>query len=128
MSVLRAVTASYVNLLNQNLIITGSTQGNVIALSISSNTASLDLSLASFYTLQLIQGTNTYINVSNVKPGVTTTLLVATTGSATVSFPSYVKQPSGSVYVPTVTTGNDILTFISYDSNTLYVANVKNLI
>lgn len=123
-----AATASYVSSLNQSLIITGSTAGNVIALTISSNTASMDLSLANFYTLQLVQGTNTYINPSNIKPGVTNTLLVSTTGSATVSFPNSVKQPSGSIYVPTTTTSKDILTFISYDASTLYVANVKNMI
>lgn len=111
-----------------SLIVTGSTQGNVVALSISSNTASLDLSRASFYTLQLVPGTNTFINPTNIRPGVTSTLLVSTTGSATVSFPTSVKQPSGSAYTPTTTTGVDILTFISYDASTLYVANVKNLI
>lgn len=111
-----------------SLIVTGSTQGNVVALSITSNTASLDLSRASFYTLQLVAGTNTFINPSNIRPGVTSTLLISTTGSATVSFPTSVKQPSGSAYIPTTTTGVDILTFISYDASTLYVANVKNMI
>lgn len=111
-----------------SLIVTGSTQGNVTALTISSNTASLDLSQASFYTLQLVAGTNTFINPSNIRPGVTSTLLISTTGSATVSFPTSVKQPSGSAYTPTTTTGKDVLTFISYDASALYVANVKNLI
>ena len=111
-----------------SLIVTGSTQGNVVALTISSNTASLDLSQASFYTLQLVAGTNTFINPSNIRPGVTSTLLISTTGSATVSFPTTVKQPSGSAYIPTTTTGKDVLTFISYDASALYVANVKNLI
>jgi hypothetical protein len=129
-----ALTSSYLNSLTQNvdisgsLIITGSTQGNVIALSITSNTASLNLNQASFYTLQLVQGTNTFINPINIRPGVTSTLLISTTGSATVSFPSSIKQPSGSAYIPTTTTSKDILTFISYDASTLYVANVKNMI
>jgi hypothetical protein len=55
-------------------------------------------------------------------------LLVSTTGSATVSFPSFVKQPSGSSYIPTTTTGTDILTFASLDNTNLYLVNVKNLI
>lgn len=127
-SSLSVATASYVAPLNQTLIITGSTQGNVVTLSITSNTASLNLSLASFYTLQLVQGTNTYINPNNFKPGQSSMLLVSTTGSATVSFPSFVKQPSGSSYIPTTTTGTDILTFASLDSTNLYLVNVKNLI
>jgi hypothetical protein len=125
---LNASTASFVQPLQQSLIVTGSTSGNVVQLNITSNTASLDLSQASFYTLQLVQGTNTYINPSNIQTGCTSTLLISTTGSATVSFPSFVKQASGSSYTPTTTTGKDILTFISYDASTLYVANVKNLI
>ena len=128
MSVLRATTASYIDTLNQNLIITGSTQGNVVALSIASNTASLNLNLGNFFTLQLVPGVDTYVNPSNIKPGQSSLLLISTTGSGTVSFPSTVKQPSGSSYTATTTTGTDILTFASLDNTNLYVVNVKNLI
>jgi hypothetical protein len=123
-----SVTASYINTLNQNLVITGSTQGNVVALSIASNTASLNLNLGNFFTLQLVPGANTYVNPSNIKPGQSSLLLISTTGSGTVSFPSSVKQPSGSSYTATTTTGTDILTFASLDNTNLYVVNVKNLI
>jgi hypothetical protein len=123
-----ASTSSFLNPLNQSVIITGSTQGNVTALTISSNTASLNLNSGNFFTLQLVQGTNTFINPSNVKPGQSSILLLSTTGSATVSFPSTVKQPSGSSYTPTATTGTDILTFASLDNTNLYLVNVKNLI
>lgn len=123
-----ASTASSLNPLNQNLTITGSVLGNVVALSVSSNTASLNLSLGSFYTLQLTQSTNTFINPTNIRAGETVSLLISTTGSATVSFPSIVLQPSGSSYVPTTTTGKDVLTFISFDNTNLYLASVKNLI
>ena len=108
-----------------SLIVTGSTQGNVTALSISSATASLDLAVGSFFTLQLVSGSNTHINPSNIQPGLTATLLLSTTGSATVSFPSTIK--TGSAYVPTTTTGKDVLTFISFDATNLYLAAVKNL-
>jgi len=109
-------------------IVTGSTRGNVTVLTISSNTASVDLSIGNFFTLQLVSGSNTYINPSNILPGQTSLLTLSTTGSATVSFPSFVKQPSGSAYIPTTSTGVDILTFVSVDSSTLYVANIKNMI
>jgi len=111
-----------------NQVITGSARGNTTPLTISSNTASVDLSTGNFFTLQLVSGSNTYINPSNILPGQTSIVTISTTGSATVSFPSSVKQPSGSAYVPTTTTGIDILTLASMDSNTVYVVAVKNLI
>jgi len=109
-------------------IVTGSTRGNVTALSIASNTASMDLSVGNFFTLQLVSGSNTYINPSNILSGQTSILTLSTTGSATVSWPSSIKQPSGSVYVPTTTTGVDIITLASVDSSTLYVVGIKNMI
>ena len=132
-----AITASFVpgvallnsaNIFTQSTVLSGSIRGEVNALSISSNTASLDCSLDNFYTLQLVQGTNTLINPSNIRPGQTINLRVNTTGSATVSFPTTVKQVSGSAYVPTTTTGVDVVTFISFDSSSLLLSNVKNLI
>lgn len=126
--VVTALSASYVNPLTQTLRVTGSVFGNVTALSIASNTASLNLTSGSFFTLQLVQGTNTYINPTSISPGLAVSLLISTTGSATVSFPATVFQPSGSSYTPTTTTGKDVLTLLSFDSTNLYLANVKNLI
>jgi hypothetical protein len=110
-----------------SVVITGSVIGNVTALTISSNTASLNLNNGNFFTLQLVSGSNTFINPSNIKSGQTTNILISTTGSATVSFPSTVKQVTGSLYVPTTTTGTDIVTLVSFDTTSLYLANVKNL-
>jgi hypothetical protein len=110
-----------------NQVVTGSNRGNITALSISSNTASLNLSLGNFYTLQLVSGSNTFISMSNIQAGQTSVLAVSTTGSATVSFPSTVKQPANSSYVPTTTTSTDILTLVSINSSSIYVVNVKNL-
>jgi hypothetical protein len=107
---------------------TGSILGNVTTLTITSNTASLDLTSGSFYTLQLVSGSNTFINPTNIRAGQTVSILVSTTGSATVSFPAIVDQPSGSAYVPTTTTGKDVLTLISFDTTNLHLVSVKNLI
>jgi len=135
-----ASTASFVNPLRQNIIIsgslnitgsvtiTGSVAGNAIALTIASNTASLDLNSGNFFTLQLVSGSNTFINPSNITPGQTANILVSTTGSATVSFPSTVLQISGSPYIPTTTTGKDIVTMVSLNTSSLYLAYVKTLI
>jgi hypothetical protein len=111
-----------------SVVTTGSIVGNVTALTISSNTASLNLNNGNFFTLQLVPGVNTHINPTNIKAGQTINILVATTGSATVSFPSTVLQSSGFLYVPTVTTGSDILTMVSFNTSSLYLANVKNLV
>jgi len=114
--------------ISNSAIITGSVRGEVRALTIASNTASLDCSLDNFYTLQLVSGSNTFINPSNILPGQTINLRVNTTGSATVSFPTSVKQVTGSAYVPTTTTGVDVVTFISFDATSLLLSNVKNLV
>jgi hypothetical protein len=75
-----------------------------------------------------VSGSATHINPSNIKPGQTVNIRLNTTGSGTVNFPSSVKQVSGSAYVPTTTTGVDIITLISFDSSSLFLANVKNLV
>lgn len=111
-----------------SLIITGSTQGNVSTLSVSSNTASVDLTRANFFTITLPSSVTTHISASNIRPGTTSTILVTTDGTSTVTFPSNVKQPSGSFYTASAVAAKDILTFISYDSSDLYLASVKNLI
>jgi hypothetical protein len=75
-----------------------------------------------------VSATNTFINPSNIQPGQTINLRVNTIGSATVSFPTTVKQVSGSAYVPTTTTGVDVVTFIAFDASSLLLSNVKNFV
>jgi hypothetical protein len=117
--------------LQDDVEITGSLRGNVGTLSISSNTASLDCSTGNFFTLTLVSGSNTFINPSNIAAGQTINLRVTqpNPGNGTVSFPTSVKQVSGSSYVPSVGAGpQDIVTFISFDASSLYLSNVKNLV
>jgi hypothetical protein len=116
------------SIFRQSTVLSGSIRGEVNALSISSNTASLNCALDNFFTLQLVSGTNTFINPSNILPGQTINLRINTTGSATVSFPSSVLQASGSAYVPTATAGVDVVTFISFDSTSLLLSNVRNFV
>lgn len=112
-----------------SLTITGSAYGNVTALSISSNTASMDLTRGNFFTLTLGSGATTRIEPSNIRPGQTVNLLVTTSSGSAVAFPSSIKQVSGSAYTPTTATGSkDIVTFISFDTSSLYMSNVKNLV
>ena len=105
----------------------GSIRGNVSALSIASSTASMDCSLANFFTLTLASGT-THINPTNVLPGQTINLLVTTVSGASASFSSNVKQPGSSPYTPTTGSSTDVLTFVSWDSSNIYLASVNNMI
>jgi len=114
-----------------NTEFSGSVRGEVIPLTIASNTASMDLAQGNFFTLTLVSGSNTYINPSNILPGQTVSLRVtqANPGNGTVSFPPAVKQVSGSSYVPTAGSGPiDVVTFISFDNSSLYLSNIKNLV
>ena len=111
------------------VVITGSLSGTVYPLSIASSTASLNLNSGSYYTLQLVSGSNTFINVSNIHRGQTVNIELATTGSGTVSFSSNVKQNPISSYVPTTTTGTDVIQLISFSTSSLSLINVnKNLV
>jgi hypothetical protein len=111
-----------------SLTITGSAYGNVSALSIVSNTASLDLSRGNFFTLTLASGSATRIQPSNIKSGQTINLLVTTLSGSLVTFPNTVKQPTGSAYTPSVSGSQDVLTFISFDASSLYMSNIKRLV
>ena len=111
-----------------NTILTGSVQGNVNNLTVSANTASLNLNDGNFFQLQLTGSQNIRIEPSNIKPGQTVNIRLNTTGSGTVSFPTSVRQVSGSAYVPSTGTTTDIITLVSFDSSNLFLANVKNLV
>jgi len=120
-----------VTTLKDDVIITGSLRGNVNALSISSQTSSLDCSTGNFFTLLLVSGSTTFVNPSNILPGQTINLRIkqASVASGSISFASSVKQVSGSAYTPTATAnGEDIVTFISFDSTNLYLSNIKNFV
>ena len=126
-----AATSSFINPLNQQVVVTGSLRGQVSALSISGNTASVNLSTNNFFTLGLVNGANTHINPTNVNPGQTVNILITqgTLGTGTVSFPGLVKQPSGSLYTGSaVANAVDIVTMVAFDSNTVYVSSVRNMI
>ena len=123
---LYAFTGSVIS--TPSIYISGSANGNVSALSIVSNTASMDCSKANFFTLQLVGSTDTHLVPTNFSSGQTINVKVNTTGSGTVSFPSSVQEATGSEYVPTTTTGIDVLTFIAFDSSKVLLSNLKNFV
>lgn len=112
-------------------VITGSVRGNVTALTITSNTASVNLSSGNFFTLNLVGGANTHINPTNINPGQTANIRISQSaaGTGTVSFPSFVDQPSGSLYTGSqVANAVDIISLVTFDSNLVYVSSVRNLV
>jgi hypothetical protein len=112
-----------------SLIITGSTQQNVQALSISSNTASMDLSVANYFTLTLADTATTHITATNIKPGLSATLLITTGTNSSASLAPTLLEPSGSDYVASNGSGKkDVLSFVAFDTTNLYVASTKNMI
>lgn len=117
--------------INSATEITGSLRGQVSALSITSNTASVNLSSNNFFTLALVNGTNTHINPTNINPGQTVNIRVTqgNAGTGTVSFPPTVDQPSGSLYTGSAfANAVDIVTMITFDSSLVFVSSIRNMI
>ena len=117
--------------INSATEITGSLRGQVSTLSITSNTASVNMSTNNFFTLSLVNGASTNINPTNINPGQTVNILVTqgSAGTGTVTFPTIVKQPSGSAYTGSaVSNAIDIVTMIAFDLTNVYVSSVRNMI
>jgi hypothetical protein len=117
--------------INSNTTITGSVNGNSTSVSVVSSTASLDLNTSNFFFVQINNASTTHINPTNIKPGQTVNIRIqqASGVAGAVSWPSTVKQPSGSIYVPsTALSAFDIVSLISFDTTNLYLSYVKRLI
>jgi len=113
----------------RGLGITGSVAGNVTPVTVSSNTASINLASGNFFTVTLANNATTFFNFTNVKPGVTANLILTTGTVSTASFSSNVKQPSGSPYLPSSGSGKiDALTVVSVDASNLYLVSAKTFI
>lgn len=137
---LNLVTASFarINTSNQftgsqtisgSLIITGSASGNVVALSITSNTASMNLNLGNYFTLTLANTTTTHIVASNIQPGTSAMLVITTGTNSSASLSPLLLQPTGSLYVASNgSTRKDVLSFASVDSTNMFVVATKNMV
>jgi hypothetical protein len=110
--------------------ITGSVLGNVNALTIAANTASMNLSNGNFFTLTLVSGSTTQLAASNIKAGQTINLLItqASVGTGSLSYNSTFKFTPGNQYTASISSSyKDILTFITFDNSTIYASAIKNL-
>ena len=118
---------------NQNisgsLTVTGSAFGNVVSMSITSNTASMDLNLGNYFTLTLAGTATTHISASNVQPGVSATLVITTGTNSSASLAPTMLQPSGSSYSATNGSGKkDVLSIVAVASGVPFVVSTKNMI
>ena len=112
-----------------SLIVTGSARGNVSALSITSNTASMDLSKANYFTLTLADTTTTHITATNIQPGTSATLVITTGTNSSASLAPTLLQPSGNAYTASLgSSKKDVLSLVAVDSTNLYVVSTKNMI
>ena len=118
---------------NKGISVTGSVHSEINALSIASNTASLDCQDGDMFTLTLVSGSNTHLNASNIRAGQTISLKVlqpstATDSYGTMTFESEFKFAGGTAPTITAASGStDILTFQSYDASSLFTTAVQNL-
>jgi hypothetical protein len=129
-------TGSWNGIFTGSAVITGSTtisgslKGSVIDITPTNQTASLNCSLSNFFTLTLSSSANTFLTASNIQPGQTINLRItqpATSGS--LSYGSEFKFPNGLPYSVSATGSVvDILSFIAFDSNTLYGSSLKNFV
>jgi hypothetical protein len=113
-----------------NQTFSGSVEGSVVALSISAQTASMDLLSANFFTLTLVSGSNTHISAFNGTDGQTISLKVTqpTGGFGNVSFSPNVRFPQSFPYIATPSgSAVDILSFQTYDSSFIYGVAVNTM-
>jgi hypothetical protein len=131
-SSLIAATGSYASKITNNSfsgsnVFTGSVEGNVESLTITSTTASMDCSVASFFTLTLANSVNTFVNVINVRKGKTYNLLITQAATpGTVTFSSNVNFAGTPVPTP-IAGAKDLTSMVSFDTSSLYASYINNL-
>jgi hypothetical protein len=118
-------------LVTGSMIYSGSVRGQVTDIIVSSLTASIDCSKGNFFRLNLGTASAVRLTAANIQPGETIGLRIDKTAlNATVVIDSgSIKFPSGLSY--TISPDNniyDVLTFISFDTGSLYAVAAKNFV
>jgi hypothetical protein len=112
-----------------SLHVSGAILNYPITLPTSSGTASMDCSQSNFFNLTLSGSSILFLSASNIQPGQTVNLRVtqpATSGS--LNYGSQFKFAGGIPYSASATgSAVDIISFISFDTTTLYGSAIKNL-
>ena len=111
-----------------SMVYSGSVRGEVIALSISSQTASIDCSRGNFFTLTLVSGSTTHLTSTNIRPGETLSLKITqpSVGYGSVTYNNSIKFSQYFPYVATpISNAVDVLSAQSYDTGALYMAAIN---
>ena len=112
-----------------SLDINGTVVQSVQALTITSNTASLDASTGQMFTLGLQNGVDTHLELSNQVAGQTFSLKITNnaTAAGTISFDSQFEFEGGTAFTATAATNAvDILTFTTFDGSNVQCVGSKN--
>ena len=96
-------------------------------MSIFSSTASMDVNAGNFFVLGLPSG-NTHIEATNVQGSQTVNMLVKSVSGATVTFGANILQSSGSFFTASSATAHDVLTFVAFDTTSLYLVGLNNFV
>ena len=106
---------------------TGSVYGNVVSMSVTSNTASMDLSLGNYFELTS-SASPLRIELSNIKAGLTSTLIVSSSVSTSIAFSSNIGQPSPGAYSGSAASSIDILSFVAFNNSRANLVATKNIV
>ena len=111
------------------LNVSGGVFQNVVPITIASQTASLDLSQGTYFTLTLANNATTHIKPINLAAGVSATLVITTGTNSTASLAPTLLQPFGNAYSASIGSGSiDILALTSTNSSNMFVISAKNMI
>ena len=103
-----------------SLLVSASVVNQVISPSISSTTASFNLTTSNTFELELAAGATTHLNIINPRAGQTANILIAqpSGGTGSVAFSPNVKQPNGNNYTAVAQTSSyDVLTLEVFGGN-----------
>jgi len=129
-----AATASYVNPLDQELIITGSIQNNVVVPVLSGSfpnyTASIDCSAGNIFDIDLDNGSTYHFEANNLQKGQTFMLRTpqSSDGNGQIDWGSMFNWPAG--VAPTATQAQntaDVYTFVTFDTTSVYAIQSADL-
>jgi hypothetical protein len=110
-----------------SFILTGSAYGNVVSMSITSNTASMDLTKGNYFELTS-SASPLRIELSNIKAGLTSTLIISASVSTSIAFSTNVGQPSPGAYSGSAAASTDILSFVAFNTTKANLVATKNII
>jgi hypothetical protein len=129
-----AATASYVNPLDQELIITGSVQNNVVVPVLSGSfpnyTASIDCSAGNIFDIDLDNGSTYHFEANNLQKGQTFMLRTpqSSDGNGQIDWGTMFNWPAG--VAPTATQAQntaDVYTFVTFDTTSVYAIQSADL-